>query len=53
MSQFVQPFFGDVVLDGVGAAGCLFVLFLMWQALKERRIRIRREKRARECATGR
>jgi len=53
MSQFVQPFFGDVILDGVGATGCLFVFFLIWQACKEWRIRIRREKRARERATGR
>lgn len=50
MLQLIHPFLGDSVMDGVGLAGCLFVLILMWEAWKERRIRIRRGKRARDRA---
>ena len=53
MSQWIQPVLGDMMFDGVGLAGCLFVGFLMWEAWKERRIRIRRERRTRARAIGR
>jgi hypothetical protein len=53
MLQFVRPVFGDLMFDGIGLAGCLFALFLMWEALKEWRIRARRARAARERARGR
>jgi hypothetical protein len=48
MLQFIRPVFGDLMFDGIGLAGFLFVLFLTWEALKEWRIRIRRARSARE-----
>lgn len=53
MVQLIHPFLGDLMFDGVGLLGCLFVLFLMWEAWKERRIRIRRARTAHERAKGR
>jgi hypothetical protein len=53
MLQFMRPVFGDLMFDGVGLAGLLFVLFLMWELLKEWRIRVRRARHARERAKGR
>jgi hypothetical protein len=53
MLQFIHPVFGDLMFDGIGLAGFLFALFLMWEALKEWRIRVRRARTARERAKGR
>jgi hypothetical protein len=50
MLQWVQPVFGDVVLDGMGACGVLFMLFLIWEAWKEWRIRARRARKAQDRA---
>jgi hypothetical protein len=50
MLHWVQPVLGDVMLDGMGACGVLFMLFLMWEALKEWRIRARRARNARNRA---
>ncbi len=33
--QLIQPLFGDLMFDGVGLLGCLFVLVLMWDAWKD------------------
>jgi hypothetical protein len=32
MSQLIHPLFGDLMFDGVGLLGCVFVLVLMWDA---------------------
>jgi hypothetical protein len=53
MLQFIHPVFGDLMVDGIGLAGFLFALFLMWEALKEWRIRARRARNSRERAKGR
>jgi len=53
MPQFFGPVFGDLMFDGIGLAGILFVLFLIWEALREWRIRVRRARNARERARGR
>ena len=53
MLHLVHPLWGDVMLDGMGLCGFLFVLFLMWEALKEWRIRARRARNLRERAKGR
>jgi hypothetical protein len=51
--QLIRPVFGDLVFDGIGLARFLFALFLIWEALKEWRIRARRARVARERAKGR
>ena len=51
--HLVYPIFGDLMLDGIGLGGFLFALFLIWEALKEWRIRIRRTRNARERARER
>lgn len=48
MLHFVRPLFGDLMFDGIGLGGFLFVLFLIWEAFKEWRIRARRARKARE-----
>jgi len=53
MVQLIHPVFGDVMFDGIGLAGGLFVLFLMWEAWKEWRCRVRRTRAARERAKRR
>jgi len=53
MLQFMRPVFGDLMFDAVGVAGFLFALFLMWEALKEWRIRARRARNVRERTRGR
>jgi len=53
MMQLICPIFGDLMFDGIGLAGLLFALFLIWEALKEWRIRIRRARTARERARAR
>jgi hypothetical protein len=53
MWQSLHPLFGDAMLDGMGLCGFLFVLFLVWEALKEWRIRARRARNLRERAKGR
>jgi hypothetical protein len=53
MLQWIRPVFGDLMFDGIGVAGFLFALFLIWEAFKEWRIRARRARNARERAKGR
>ncbi len=50
MPLCVRPFFGDLMFNAIGVAGCLFVLFLIWEGWNERRCRIRRQKRTRDRA---
>jgi hypothetical protein len=50
MEQLLRPLFGDWMFDGIGLCGFLFVLFLIWEALKEWRIRARRARNKREQA---
>jgi hypothetical protein len=53
MLPWMEPVLGDAMLDGMGVCGALFILFLMWEALKEWRVRARRARNARERAKGR
>ena len=53
MLQLMRPLFGDLMFDGIGLIGFLFALYLIWEALKEWRIRIRRARTARERARAR
>lgn len=52
----IQPLLGDLIFDGVGLAGCGFVLVLMWEAWKDwKRARVMRKRRRSQLpyATGR
>lgn len=53
MWQWMHPIFCDLMFDGIGLAGFLFALFLMWEAFKEWRIRARQARVARERAKRR
>ena len=53
MLQFIRPVLGDLMFNGIGLFAFLFVLFLMWEAVKEWRIRARRARNTRERARGR
>ncbi len=35
MLRLIHPLFGDLMFDGVGLLGCVFVLVLMWDAWKD------------------
>ena len=46
MLRLIHPFFGDLMFDGVGLLGCVFVLVLMWDAWKDwKRARVMRLRR--------
>jgi hypothetical protein len=56
MLQLIHPFFGDLMFDGIGLSGGVFVLVLMWDAWKDWKragvMRVRRRNRL-PYSTGR
>jgi len=54
--RLIHPLFGDLMFDGVGLLGCVFVLVLMWDAWKDwQRARVMRGRRRNQLpySTGR
>jgi hypothetical protein len=46
MLRLMHPLFGDLMFDGAGLLGCVFVLVLMWDAWKDwKQARVRRDRR--------
>ena len=51
MLQLIHPFFGDLMFDGIGLLGCVFVLVLMWDAWKDwKRAGVMRDRRRNQLA---